>query len=288
MRSKNKTVTILGGNGYIGSHVAEIFSKKGYFVKVLDTKKPKNKKKNIRFFLGSILEKQKLKSAIKNANFVFNFAALADIDKASDKPYITAEVNVLGVINILNICKLLGVKKIIQASSIYANSEQGSFYGCSKKASEDFIERFYERYKLRYSILRFGSLYGGLIKNGSGLQKLIYQAKKQKKIKYSGTRNASREYIYINDAAEACYEMIKKKYDNKYLTLTGNQKIQIKKVVKIIKEKLNIKNKNIIFKNIQNNIHYEKNPKIYKPRKGIKFKLKKKQSFKKNLINLLN
>ena len=61
-----------------------------------------------------------------------------------------------------------------------------------------------------------------------------------------------------------------------------------KKVVKIIKEKLNIKNKNIIFKNIQNNIHYEKNPKIYKPRKGIKFKLKKKQSFKKNLINLLN
>ena len=114
MRSKNKTVTILGGNGYIGSHVAEIFSKKGYFVKVLDTKKPKNKKKNIRFFLGSILEKQKLKSAIKNANFVFNFAALADIDKASDKPYITAEVNVLGVINILNICKLLGVKKLFK------------------------------------------------------------------------------------------------------------------------------------------------------------------------------
>ena len=288
MKNNNKIVTILGGNGYIGSYVADIFLKKGFSVKILDIKKPKIKKKNVKYFLGSILEKKIVKSAIKDATFVFNFAALADIDEASRKPYATAEINILGVINVLMICNTLGVKKIIQASSIYANSEQGSFYGCSKKASEDYIERFFERYKLRYSILRFGSLYGGLIKNGSGLQKLIYQAKKDSRLVYSGTKNASREYIYIEDAAEACYEIIKKKYDNKYLILTGNQKIKIKKVVKIIKEKLNIKNSRIFFKNIKNNIHYEKYPEAYKPRKGVRFKIKKEQNFKKNLEKLLN
>ena len=34
------------------------------------------------------------------------------------------------------------------------------FYRCSKAACEDYVKEFYKRFKLKYSILRFGSLYG--------------------------------------------------------------------------------------------------------------------------------
>ena len=99
-------------------------------------------KKNQIFILGNTLNIKKLEKAIKGSKYVFNFAALADLDISRDKPLETASVNIIGTINSLIVSKKYSVKKFIQASSIYANSEQGGFYGASKKASEDYVERF--------------------------------------------------------------------------------------------------------------------------------------------------
>lgn len=238
-------------------------------------------------YIGNLLQKKKLINAIKNSEYVFNFAALSNIDYVSNQPYQSALVNILGTINVLEVCKKNNVKKIIHASSIYANSEQGGFYGSSKKAAEDYIERYYQKYKLNYTILRFGSLYGGRATKDNGLQKLITGAKKNRRIVYAGTKKASRKFIYINDAAKACLNSLKKKYNNSYLTITGEHKIKITKVVSIIKNLLKIKNKNISYLNIKNNIHYTNEPSQYIPRKGTELTFGKKNYFEKNLKKLI-
>ena len=53
--------------------------------------------------------------------------------------------------NALIISKKHKVKRFIHASSIYANTEEGGFYGSSKQAAECYIERFHAIFGLKYA-----------------------------------------------------------------------------------------------------------------------------------------
>ncbi len=287
MKNNKQQVTVLGGSGYIGSHLSDLLTQKGFYVKIFDLKKSKHLKHNQKMYLGNLLQKKQLNESIKHSKYVFNFAALSNIDIASDQPFKTAKINILGTINILEACKKNKVNKLIHASSIYANSEQGGFYGCSKKAAEDYIERFQQRYNTKFTILRFGSLYGGRSNNDNGLQKLINSAKRKKKIIYTGTRGSERRYIHVEDAVNMCVKSLKKKFDNKYLTLTGKYKIRITSVIKLIQNQFKIKDKDINYLNIKNNIHYVNEPKQYIPRKGINITIGSRKTFVNNLKNLI-
>ena len=132
-------------------------------------------------YVGSILDRKKLSLAIKGCDFVYHFAALADLDVAKTKPLETAKINIVGTINALIVSKKYGVKRFIFASSIYANTEEGGFYGSSKKAAEDYIERFHATFGLNYTILRFGSLYGSRSDESAGLNAIINSGLKKKK-----------------------------------------------------------------------------------------------------------
>ena len=63
-------------------------------------------------------------------------------------------------LKLLKICKENKVKRFIQASTVYVGGAYGSFYKSSKLACESYIEEFYKRYNLEYSILRYGTIYG--------------------------------------------------------------------------------------------------------------------------------
>lgn len=49
------------------------------------------------------------------------------------------------------------MERFIYASSAYALSNEGSFYGISKQSSEKLTEEYYA---LKYTVIRYGSLYG--------------------------------------------------------------------------------------------------------------------------------
>ena len=135
-------ILILGGSGFIGRNVANVLSKNGHKVTIFDKNKNKNLNKNEKFILGDIRNFNSLSKAINGKDIVYNFAALSDIDQARLKPSQTIILNILAVSNILNLCKSKKVKRFIQASSIYAISEEGGFYARSKRAAEDYILEF--------------------------------------------------------------------------------------------------------------------------------------------------
>ena len=53
-----KKITVLGGSGFLGSHVADFLSSKGYHVKIFDLKKSKKIKKGQKMYKGNILNKK--------------------------------------------------------------------------------------------------------------------------------------------------------------------------------------------------------------------------------------
>ena len=281
-----KKIIVLGGSGFIGSCLSDQLAKTGrYKVIIIDLVKKKKLIKNQIFFKVNLL--QNYQSIFKDVDYVFNFAALADLDEAKNKPLKTAEVNVLGTVNALLFSKKNLIKKFIHASSIYATSEQGGFYGVSKRAAEDYVEKFYKKYKLNFTILRFGSIYGNGGDASNGVNKIIDFAIKKKQLKYKGSKNAARRYIHVEDACKVCVEVMKKKYDNKYLTITGKKRIKVTKLMSALSIIIKIHNKKIIYENLAQDGHYVTKPKKFKFKKGKNLFLKSKyQNFEQKLNEL--
>ena len=280
-------ITVLGGSGFIGSHVADELSKKGHKVTIFDKKKSKWLRRDQKMMVGDIFNYNELDNAIRSNKIVYNFAALSDIDQARREPMLCAKVNILGTVQALDLCRKYKIRRFIQASSIYATSSQGSFYSCSKRAAEDYLVEFNKSYKLNYTILRFGSVYGPRSDKNNGIRIILDKAISQKKIIYLGNKKAVRKYINVFDAAKACVEILKSRYENKCVVLTGQKSIKISELLKFLAKILNINSK-IIFKDEKGNTgHYIKTPNLYKAKKGRGLLLRSRINFHDGLLSLI-
>ena len=279
-------VTVLGGSGFIGSHVADALSKRGHDVRIFDKKKSKWLRKDQKILIGDIFNYKILEKAIRDSEVVYNFAALAELDKSMKEPLVSAKTNILGTVQALNLCLKHKVKRFVHASSIYAGSNQGGFYSCSKRAADDYVQEFNKRYKLNYTILRFGSVYGLRSDRTNGLRRILDRAILSKKLIYMGKKQAVREYINVLDAAYASVEILKNSYKNKCIILTGQKSMKITKFLKFLSSNLKIKSK-MIFRNEKYSQHYTRTPSKYLMTKGKKFKFKKTIDFKIGVNSLI-
>ena len=167
---------MFGGAGFLGSHVVDKLSLSGFKVTLFDRKEPNSKCSDHDVILGDILDAQQVKSAIQGASYVYNFAALADLNKAIHLPLETIKQNILGNAIIVNASVECGVKRFVYASTVYVYSRSGGFYKTSKLAAESYIEEFHEAFGIDYTILRYGSLYGPRSNQDNGLYRIVRRA----------------------------------------------------------------------------------------------------------------
>ena len=266
---KKDKVVVFGGAGFLGSHVADALSEASYQVLIFDIKKSPYLRKDQNQIIGDILDKEQVQKAICGAKYVYNFAGIADISEASNKPVDVIKYNVLGHTIILNACVSYNVERIFFASSIYVYSNAGSFYRVSKQACELLTETFYERYGLKYTILRYGSLYGPRAQMWNGVYRYVYQALIEKRIDHPGTGEEKREYIHVLDAARLSVEVLKPEFENESVIITGTQTLTSRELLTMINEmlegnvKINFQNKNVEH-------HYTVTPYTFSPKLGRK------------------
>ena len=232
----NNKVIVLGGSGFLGSHVADSLTQQGFIVTIFDIKKSPYLQNKQKMFVGDIMDSQQIDDAIKGNDIVYNFAGIADIDECHKRPIDTIKYNILGNAKIMESAARNKVKKYLFSSSAYVYSSSGSFYRISKQSSELFIESFAEENDMDYVILRFGSLYGDRTDNCNSLHRIVECALKNKKIEYFGDGSETREYIHVKDAAELSVEVLDEKYNNQILMLTGTKSIKYGDLLEMVKE----------------------------------------------------
>ena len=193
----------------------------------------------------------------------------------------------MGSIHTLEASVRSKVRRYIFASSIYVLSRQGGFYKSSKQSIENFIDEYKKKNNLKYTILRYGSVYGPDSDKRNGIKKLIISALKDKSITYGGTARAERRFIHVNDAVKSSVKVLDKKFINKRVLITGNKSIKIKKLISEIKSILRI-NKKVIFKRKPMMGHYDKNPFNDYPKKQITFFVKPSISLKSGIIKIVD
>ena len=263
-------VCVIGGSGFLGSHVADALSAAGYQVRIYDRMASPWLQNGQEMITGDLLDVKSLNDAVAGCDAVYNFAALADLNEALDKPLETVRVNVLGNVQVLEACRQHKVKRFLYASTVYVYSREGGFYRCSKQAAEHYVEEYQRVYGLDYTILRYGSLYGARADKSNGLYRIVESALDTGTLRYVGSPDSLREYIHVEDAARASIAALGDDFRNESVVLTGQEPMRVLDLLEMLAEILGVKNA-VEFIAGEQPGHYVRTPYAYQPKLGRKY-----------------
>lgn len=265
-----KRVCVIGGAGFLGSHVADQLSDSGYRVVVFDREHSPWLRCDQEMVVGDIQDADRVNGAVEGCDYVYNFAALADLNQALEKPVETVRTNVLGNVHVLEACRKQGVERVMYASTVYVYSRQGGFYRCSKQASEHYVEEYQQTFGLDYTVLRYGSLYGPRADASNGLYRIVKKALETGVVSYRGSPEAMREYIHVEDAARASVAALGDEFRNQHVVLTGQEPMRVYDMLKMLAEILGRPDA-VEFQENEYEGHYVRTPYAYQPRLGKKY-----------------
>lgn len=276
---------VIGGSGFLGSHVADALTRHGYDVTIFDRVASPWIAAGQQMIIGDIRDRSAVSDAVAGCGVVYNFAAEAAI--SGNDPREIAESNILGNLNVLEACRAHGVQRYIFSSTIYVYSDMGSFYRASKQASELFIEEYQRQYGLSFTILRYGSLYGPRANHFNWIQTMLRQALTDGRIVRSGDGEEIREYIHVLDAAESSVKVLAPEFANQYMLLTGNTAMKIRDVLTMVREMMG-NQVEIVYTTEPDPGHYEITPYSYRPRAARKLVANPHVDFGQGLLECLH
>ena len=168
---KNKKILITGGTGSIGQEILrEILKHEPTVVRILDVDETKQFElqqeyenyENIRFLLGDIRDKERLRRAIEDIDIVFHTAALKHVLACEYNPFEAVKTNIIGIQNLIDVAMDEEVEKVIFTSSDKAVNPT-NVMGATKLLAERLITsaNYYKgARKIIFSSVRFGNVLG--------------------------------------------------------------------------------------------------------------------------------
>lgn len=216
---------VLGGVGFLGSHLVQLLVKERFTVRVFDLPGQAARR------LGSVLEYidlvegdfrrgQELAAAVEGCETVFHLVGTTVPSSSNRDPVYDVESNVAGTLRLLENCVDKKVKQVIFSSSggtVYGSvqswpvsetylTEPCSSYGITKLACEKYLALFHRLHGLDYAVLRVSNVYGpgGPVKGEQGVVgAFLARMKRDEAIPLWGDGAVVRDYVYVQDVARA-------------------------------------------------------------------------------------
>ena len=166
---RNKIVLVTGGTGSIGSEIVkQILKYEPTLVRILsndeaslfNSQQELVKFKNVRYLLGDVRQKERLKVAMEDVDFVFHAAALKHVPLCEYNPFEAINTNVIGSQNVVEAAMTNNVKKCIFISTDKAVNPT-SVLGATKLLAERLfiVANYYKGWSdTTFSVIRFGNV----------------------------------------------------------------------------------------------------------------------------------
>src|SRR5262252_8762485 len=216
-------ILITGGAGFIGRHIAEHFRDRAE-VRVLDNLR-RGFKGNLsgldcQLIVGSILDRDLVREAVKGVDFVFHLAAMVSVQGSVQEPNEYSDINARGTGIVLEEAARAHAKKLIFSGSaaIYGDNptipkiesmpaEPKSPYATSKYEAELNCRSFTNEGRLATVALRYFNVFGPYQVLGSrytaAVPAFIHKAIRNQPITIFGDGWQTRDFIYVKDVAAA-------------------------------------------------------------------------------------
>jgi UDP-glucose 4-epimerase len=261
MEIKGKRILVIGGAGFIGSHIVDQLIEEDVKSIVIYDNFCRGTYENIEKALkdprvkvfedgGDILQTDILNAAVKESDMVIHLAALWLL-QCYEYPRSAFEVNIRGTFNVLEACRDNKIQRLIYSSSasVYGDAVQipmteehpfnnRTFYGATKIAGEAMCRAFYERYNVPYVGLRYMNVYGPrqdykgtyiavimkiLDRIDKGLPPIVY-----------GDGSQSYDFIFVKDVAQANICALKSDAVDKFYNIGSGLKTSIKEITELL------------------------------------------------------
>lgn len=260
---RGKRFLVIGGAGFIGSHVVDELTKEdvkeiviydNFCRGTMDNLEQALQDPRVKIFEvgGDICQIDILNSAVNDKDYVIHLAALWLL-QCYEFPRAAFEVNIKGTFNILEACVHHKVKKLIYSSSasVYGDAVEmpmteehpfnnKTFYGATKVAGEQMYRAFHHRYGLNYVGLRYMNVYGPrqdyrgayiavimkiLDRLNQGLPPIVY-----------GDGSQAYDFVYVTDCALANLCALKANVTDQFYNVGRGVQTTIKELAEIILE----------------------------------------------------
>ncbi len=221
---------VTGGAGFIGSHMVDLLVANNYEVLVIDNlangrlENIAHHKERVKFIQADIGDYEvSLDSHFEDVDYVFHYAALADIVPSINNPLKYHRANVDGTVRVLEAAKKSkNLKKFVYAASsscygipeIYPTPESSPIkpeypYAHTKTVGEQYVMHWGQVYDMPVVSMRFFNVYGVRHRTsgtyGAVFGVFLAQLLNNKPLTIVGDGNQTRDFTYVTDIVEACY-----------------------------------------------------------------------------------
>lgn len=186
---KNKSILITGGTGSLGKALTKhilanhadikkliIFSRDEQKQFQMAQEYPSNQYPQIRFFIGDVRDKERVKRAFKGVDYVIHSAAMKHVPIAEYNPEECVKTNIDGARNVIEACLETNVERVVALSTDKACAPI-NLYGATKLASDKLFvaaNNIKGWNPIRFSVVRYGNVMGS---NGSVIPFFINKKK---------------------------------------------------------------------------------------------------------------
>ena len=249
---------ILGGGGFIGSHIAETLIGKGNKVRIfervnINTFNLNSILSDVELITGDFQIESDLSRALQGIDIVFHLISTTLPKTSNDNPFYDVESNVLPTINLLNLALRHGVKKIVFFSSggtiygpsakcpILENSSTSPLcsYGITKLTIEKYLYLYHHLHGLEYVVLRVANPFGERQSTNSGqgvIAAFLWKILKGEPITVWGDGTSTRDYIYISDLVSAAMCAIESTLPSRIYNIGSGVPISINELLKVMEK----------------------------------------------------
>ncbi len=248
---KDKKILIIGGSGFIGTHLTNELLEQGYSnITIYDMYKPKVE--DIKYVLGDFSNFELISPLIKDCDVVFLLAAMIGVDNCRNNPDLVRKVNFENTKILIDQLVQAKVKRIIFTSSseVYGNSkeipykEDGilepiSVYAKSKVDIEEYLKETQKNSSTTVGIVRLFNVYGPWQKKEFVVSIFIDAALKNENLTIFGNGDQTRTFTFVKDVAKGLVllsEYTKTPYE--IVNLGSNQEYSIKQLAEKVLEEL--------------------------------------------------
>lgn len=221
--------TVLGGGGFIGSHLCEALLRLGHEVTTLD--RPQShylgqvREAGASVIQGDFLNQYDLHKAIADAEVVFHLISTTVPQTATNDPLFDVETNLLGAVKLLQEAKNIGVRRIVFTSSggtVYGTprsipigedhpKDPIGAYGISKLTIEKYLHLFWTLYGVEYCILRVANAYGErqpITETQGVIPAFLSKIIAGMPLEVWGDGSVVRDYVHVRDIVSALVKSI--------------------------------------------------------------------------------
>jgi UDP-glucose 4-epimerase len=253
-------VVVTGGCGFIGSHVVDHLGRAGHEVRVADvlTQRPDGAAGSAEYRRVDVLDLPSLEEVVAGCDAVFHLAAVTNVDRVAEDPLGAVRLNVDGTACVLEAARRVGCGRVLLASSVWvygaAHSDglavefteeapidlprAGHVYVSTKLAAELLAHSYLEMYGQHFTILRYGIPYGPRMRDELVVAKFVQAALDGRPITIAGSGNQQRNYVYVEDLADAHVRALAPAAEDRTLALEGDTAVSVQEVADTVRDLL--------------------------------------------------